>query len=148
MRCHVPATAGSSFPLPGRVAASPDPRIEVLGQAYFTDIQSLKDIGVLVHFADSVPSLVLLVFTHLQFDDGMDGDVGDDMAGVSQQPRKCLLLRWTVQLSDQVDSRLDHVAGFLIVHAIRPLTGIGMGNIEIRIVRADRTELAKTEVIQ
>ena len=145
----LPRTGNSrvELSLPGR-AAAPDPRIEVFGQAYFTDVQPLEDIGVLVHFADSVPSLVLLVFTHLQLDDRMDGDVGHDMAGVAQQPRKRLLLRRTVELSDQVDARFDHVAGFLVVHAVSPLTRIGMGNIEIRIVRADGPELAKAEVVE
>lgn len=132
----LPRTGNSrvEFSAARRRAAAPDPRIEVFGQAYFTDVQPLEDIGVLVHFADSVPSLVLLVFTHLQLDDRMDGDVGHDMAGVAQQPRKRLLLRRTVELSDQVDARFDHVAGFLVVHAVSPLTRIGMGNIEIRIV--------------
>ena len=99
-----------------------------------------------MHFTYSVLVLVLLIFAHFQFNDGVNGHICYDMAGISQQPGKCFLLRCAFHVLDKVYPCLDHIARFLVVHPIRPLAGIGASDIEIRIVGADRAKLAKAEV--
>src|SRR6185312_197388 len=77
---------GIEFSAARFIAAAPDSGIQMFCQAYLTEIQSLKDIGILMHLAYPVLVLVLPVFTYLEFDDRMNGRISNDMAGVSQKP--------------------------------------------------------------
>ena len=148
---------GLEHPLPGRddngvelsavgfVAAPPDSRVQVFGQTYLTQIRPLKDIRVLMHFADSMLAFVFLVYPYFQFNHRVNGHIRDNVTGISQQPGKCFLPRWAVKVSDLVNSRLDHVTGTFVMHPIRPGRSIVATDIQVRIIRTDRAEFAKAD---